>query len=81
MRSRDNFSSDSINFAPFVLLPSTFPRCEFEKSVRIQPVLNELMHNVAHDYEFLSSCLEKYVQQYVNDMNMSQTLILCFFFL
>lgn len=63
MRSRDNFSTDSINFAPFLLLPSTFPRTEFERSVRIQPVLNELIHKVAHDYKFLKNCLEKYGHQ------------------
>ncbi|XP_021962634.1 glutathione synthetase isoform X2 [Folsomia candida] len=58
MRSKDSFSPDSINFAPFMLLPSTFPRCEFERAVGIQPVLNELMHKVAHDYDFLKNSLE-----------------------
>lgn len=36
IRSRTAFSEDSINFAPFLLLPSTFPRREFEKAVEIQ---------------------------------------------
>lgn len=59
MRFKDSFSENSITFAPFLLLPSTFPKCEFEKSVNIQPVINELVHKVAHDYDFLRNCLEK----------------------
>lgn len=59
MRSKQKFSPDSIIFAPFTLLPSSFPKAEFEKAVEIQPVLNELMHNVAHDYEFLKNVLAK----------------------
>lgn len=34
-----------------------FPRREFEKAVRLQPILNELMHWVAHDTEFLRETL------------------------
>jgi glutathione synthase len=59
MRSKSNFSKDSLQFAPFVLLPSAFPQKEFNKAVEIQTVLNELVHNVAHDYEFLSSSLRR----------------------
>ena len=44
-------------FAPFILLPTLFPRREFEKAVRLQPILNELMHWVAHDTEFLRETL------------------------
>ncbi|KAF4524344.1 hypothetical protein B566_EDAN015897 [Ephemera danica] len=58
MRSKINFNSDVLQFAPFALLPSTFPRKEFEKAINIQPILNELMHKVAHDYEFLYSSLK-----------------------
>ncbi|ODN05249.1 Glutathione synthetase [Orchesella cincta] len=57
MRRKDNFSKDSLSFAPFLLLPSTFPRTEFERSLRLQTVLNELVHRVAHDYEFLHQSL------------------------
>jgi len=59
MRSKNNFNPDILQFAPFVLLPSTFPRKEFERAVAIQPILNELMHKVAHDYDFLLSSLKK----------------------
>ncbi|XP_069676037.1 glutathione synthetase-like isoform X3 [Periplaneta americana] len=62
MRSKVNFSKDSLQFAPFVLLPSTFPRKEFNKAVSIQPILNELVHKVAHDYEFLSKSLESTIR-------------------
>lgn len=59
MRSKTNFSSDSLNFAPFVLLPSVFPRKEFERAVALQTTINELMHKVAHDHEFLEETLKK----------------------
>ncbi|KAJ8931279.1 hypothetical protein NQ314_015846, partial [Rhamnusium bicolor] len=62
MRSKTNFSEDSVNFAPFVLLPSTFPRNEFNKAVDVQLILNELMHRVAHDREFLTSTLKDTIQ-------------------
>lgn len=61
MRSKTNYCPDSVNFAPFTLLPSSFPRKEFEKAKNIQLILNELIHNVAHDYEFLRSVLKQWV--------------------
>lgn len=57
MRQRQNYSPDSINFAPFVLLPSVFPRREFLKALEIQPLVNELVHKIANNYEFLKSAL------------------------
>lgn len=59
MRSKKQYSPDAVEFAPFTLLPSSFPKSEFEKAVDIQIILNELIHNVAHDYEFLKSSLQK----------------------
>ena len=44
-------------FAPFVLTPSLYPRSEFEKAINLQTVLNELIHNVAHDSKFLRETL------------------------
>lgn len=58
MRSKSEYSADSLQFAPFILTPSSFPRNEFKKAVEIQPILNELMHNVAMDSEFLKSTLQ-----------------------
>lgn len=49
--------SFSHQFAPFILTPSLFPRREFEKAVRLQTILNELMHWVANDTEFLRDTL------------------------
>ncbi|XP_030036721.2 glutathione synthetase isoform X3 [Manduca sexta] len=62
MRDRKNFTKDSIQIAPFVLLPSPFPRTEFTKAVELQPVLNELMHKVAHDDDFLEHTLQNALQ-------------------
>lgn len=38
-------------------MPTPFPRHEFEEAVRLQPILNVLMHRVAHDTEFLRETL------------------------
>lgn len=39
-----------------------FPRREFEKAIRLQTILNELMHWVAHDTEFLRDTLAKTIK-------------------
>jgi len=44
MRRRDAFDRDALHFAPYLLLPSPFPRKDFDRSLELQPVLNELMH-------------------------------------
>lgn len=59
MRSKEHFSPDTIQFLPFTLLPSPFPKKEFDKAVRIQPLLNQLIHKVAHNHEFLKEVLQK----------------------
>ncbi|XP_066253548.1 glutathione synthetase-like [Euwallacea similis] len=62
IRSKTSFSEDFISFAPFTLLPSTYPRKEFQKAVNIQPTLNELMHRVAHNEKFLRETLQGTIQ-------------------
>ncbi|XP_050673115.1 glutathione synthetase-like isoform X1 [Leptidea sinapis] len=62
MRDKKHFTKDAIQIAPFVLLPSPFPRTEFAKAIELQPILNELMHKVAHDEEFLESTLQNALQ-------------------
>ncbi|XP_043659165.1 glutathione synthetase-like isoform X6 [Drosophila teissieri] len=62
MRSKTAFSPDSLNFAPFVLVPSSFPRKEFDKAVALQPIINRLMHNVAHDEEFITTTLAETIK-------------------
>jgi len=51
-----------LQFAPFVLVPSSFPRKEFEKAVALQPIINRLMHNVAHDEEFITTTLAETIK-------------------
>ena len=58
MRRKDAFDRDALHFAPFLLLPSPFPREEFHKATKIQTLLNELMHKVAYDYGFLEQTLK-----------------------
>jgi len=62
MRRKDAFDRDALQFAPFVLLPTPFPREEFHKAVSLQTPLNELMHKVAHDDEFLRQALKNTVK-------------------
>ena len=58
MRRKDQFDRDALHFAPFCLFPSPFPRDEYENAIKLQPVINELMHKVAHDYNFLKESLK-----------------------
>ncbi|XP_044263862.1 glutathione synthetase-like isoform X2 [Tribolium madens] len=62
MRSKTQFSEDALFFAPFVLIPSAFPRKEFAKALEIQLILNELMHKVAHDRRFLTESLKETIK-------------------
>ena len=62
MRTKINFSKDIVPFAPFALLPSSFPRKEFENACEIQLILNKLMHKVAHDYNFLKVTLKETIE-------------------
>uniref|UniRef100_A0A0K2V7T9 Glutathione synthetase n=1 Tax=Lepeophtheirus salmonis TaxID=72036 RepID=A0A0K2V7T9_LEPSM len=62
MRYKDKYEEESLYFAPFVLLPSVFPKQPFQDVVDIQPVLNELMHRVAHDQEFLTKTLSQTIE-------------------
>ena len=61
MRYKNNYNPEILEMAPFFLLPSPFPRRDFEAVTEMQPHINILMHKIAHDYEFLKHCLEKLV--------------------
>ena len=62
MRSKENYSPDQVQITPFLLLPSIYPKKQFQLVTEVQTLLNELMHNVAYDYKFLSDTLKRYVQ-------------------
>ena len=62
MRQKKAYDRDALHFAPFLLLPSPFPKKEFELGMNLQPVLNVLMHKVAHDYEFLKETLKETIK-------------------
>ncbi|XP_012228885.1 glutathione synthetase-like [Linepithema humile] len=59
LRSKVNFNRDVLQFAPFALFPSPFPREEFQNACDIQIILNNLIHKVAHDYDFLKETLQE----------------------
>ena len=62
MRRKDAYDRDALHFAPFLLLPSPFPREEFKRAQELQTLLNELMHRVAHDNDFLEATLSKTIE-------------------
>ena len=62
MRRRDAYDRDALHFAPFLLFPSPFPEKEFQRAIDLQTVLNELMHKVAHDNEFLRKTLARTIE-------------------
>ncbi|KZC04586.1 PREDICTED: glutathione synthetase-like [Dufourea novaeangliae] len=58
IRSKEAFNKNQVQVLPFTLLPSAFPRKNFEKAKNIQVLLNELIHKVAHNHSFLSNSLK-----------------------
>ncbi|XP_061935933.1 glutathione synthetase isoform X2 [Apis cerana] len=58
MRSKVSFNKNQVQVLPFTLLPSSFPRKNFEKAKNIQILLNELIHKVAHNNDFLTESLK-----------------------
>ena len=62
MRQKSAYDRDALHLAPFLLFPSAFPEKEFRLGVDLQPVLNELMHRVAHDHDFLAETLKKTIE-------------------
>ncbi|KYN31985.1 Glutathione synthetase [Trachymyrmex septentrionalis] len=62
MRSKTNFNKDQVQLLPVTLLPSSFPEKPFLTVKNVQTILNELIHKVAHDKEFLTSSLKSTIQ-------------------
>lgn len=60
MRSKKNFNRDQVQILPFALLPTSFPRKSFERAKSVQILLNELIHKVAYDKEFITNSLKRY---------------------
>lgn len=61
-RSKVNLNKNFIQFAPFALMPSPFPKEEFQNACDIQIILNKLVYRVAHDYDFLKETLAETVK-------------------
>ena len=58
---RETKSDEEVRFAPFFLFPSLFPERGFRRALLVQTAMNKLMMAVAHDRQFLTKCLKKYV--------------------
>ncbi|XP_025153801.1 glutathione synthetase-like isoform X2 [Harpegnathos saltator] len=61
MRSKKNFNRDQVQILPFALLPTSFPRKSFETAKSVQTLLNELIHKVAYNKEFIAASLKRYI--------------------
>ncbi|XP_003704661.1 glutathione synthetase [Megachile rotundata] len=62
MRSKERFNKNQVQVLPFTLLPSSFPKQNFEKAKSIQVLLNELIHKVAHNDDFLRKSLKSTIE-------------------
>lgn len=61
-RSMKNYSKDQVQLLPFTLIPSSFPEEPFFTVKNVQVFLNELIHKVAYDKEFLTNSLKRYCE-------------------
>ncbi|CAG9861286.1 unnamed protein product [Phyllotreta striolata] len=62
MRSKVNFSEDIVQIAPFILTPTSIPSREFNKVVELQTILQELLHKIANDREFIKACYRDIIE-------------------
>ncbi|XP_014477401.1 PREDICTED: glutathione synthetase-like isoform X2 [Dinoponera quadriceps] len=62
MRSKENPNTDQVQILPFALLPTSFPRKSFETAKSVQTLLNELIHKVAYDKEFITNSLRSTIK-------------------
>lgn len=60
MKSKKNFNKDQMQILPFALLPTSFPKKSFQTAKNVQTLLNELIHKVAYDKEFITTSLKRY---------------------
>ncbi|XP_025266910.1 glutathione synthetase [Camponotus floridanus] len=61
-RSMKNYSKDQVQLLPFTLIPSSFPQKPFLIVKNVQVLLNQLIHKVAYDKEFLTNSLKSTIQ-------------------
>ncbi|KAK0181266.1 hypothetical protein PV327_003561 [Microctonus hyperodae] len=62
MHSSDCFDRNCVKISRFTLLPTSFPRNEFEKATSIQATLQKLMHKVAYNQDFLNNTLKSTIK-------------------
>ncbi|XP_074109210.1 glutathione synthetase [Cotesia typhae] len=62
MHSNKCFDRNCVKISKFTLIPTSFPKCEFDKAKSIQVTINKLMHKVAYDDEFLTETLQSTIK-------------------
>jgi len=76
-----NYSKDQVQLLPFTLIPSSFPQKPFFTVKNVQVLLNQLVHKVAYDKEFLTSSLKRYCEFIYHNLfffHCDTTLYICF---
>ncbi|XP_052818920.1 glutathione synthetase-like [Mya arenaria] len=58
----DPGSKSHVEYAPMTLFPSPLPRGVLAEAKALQPYFNRLIHQVAHDHEYLWHCLHNVVK-------------------
>ncbi|XP_008552792.1 glutathione synthetase [Microplitis demolitor] len=62
LHSNACFDRNCVRISKFTLIPTSFPRDEFNKAKNIQVTINKLMHKVAYDDEFLTKTLQSTIE-------------------
>ncbi|KAF7993853.1 hypothetical protein HCN44_011122 [Aphidius gifuensis] len=59
---KNNYDRNKVQLSRFVLVPTSFPKLEFEKGIVIQKILNKLIHKVAYDHDFISKTTKSVIE-------------------
>lgn len=62
MCCKNNYDRNQVQLSRFVLIPTSFPKFEFEKGIVIQKILNKLIHKVAYDHDFISKTTKSVIE-------------------
>ena len=60
MIMRNNNDRKLLNFAPFMLFPSPFPKYLYEEAFSVQADLQELVYKASLDHEFIHDALKRF---------------------
>lgn len=73
----DMFKNYKCIHSPVTLMPSIYPRSEFEYAFNLQNSFNQLIFSVSNDYEFLKDSLKKYFINFFSIICFISYIFLC----